>query len=149
MYFRILILVGMALVAAAGATSAAQARGTVRVQQRSGAVKTYYHVYFRLAAQTLWLRSADRKGTLEILAGACSFERNIERCLPYAVNLYQNGKARHIAIASGTVYVNNSKQARRLADSSQTLAPNTVLAFFHTQRGTYVTVRGSLDRITQ
>jgi hypothetical protein len=150
MYFRILALTVSTIAAIATSCALpANAQGTVRVQHKSGPVNTYYHVRIRLADETLWLTSADRRGTLKIASGACSFERNLRRCLPYAVTLYQNGTTRRIAITSGTVYINPTNQPRHFARSSQMVPAHAVVVFFETERGTYVTVRGSLDRVEQ
>ncbi len=127
--------------------STASAKGVTLVQQADGSVQTYVDVNIRMVGQTLWLQTADRKGVLKIVNGACSFTGAIERCLPYAVTLIQNGKNRRIAILHGTVFVNLSNNAERMPLSSQELAPRTILALWHTVRGTYVTIKGSLDEV--
>ena len=127
--------------------SVASAKGVTLVQQADGSVHTYIDVNIRLSGQTLWLRSADRKGVLKIGNGACSFIGAIQRCLPYAVALIQDGKTRQIAILHGTVYLNLSNTAQRLPLSSEELAPRTILALWRTVRGTYVTIKGSLDEV--
>lgn len=129
--------------------STASAKGVTLVQQADGSVRTYVDVTIRMVGQTLWLRSADEKGVLKIVTGACSFTGAIERCLPYAVTLIQNGKSRRIAILHGTVFVNLSSGAQRMPLSSQELAPRTILALWHTVRGTYVTIKGTLDEVRQ
>jgi hypothetical protein len=128
-------------------TSAASAKGVTLVQQADGSVHTYIDVNIRLSGQTLWLRSADRKGVLKIGNGACSFIGAIQRCLPYAVALIQDGKTRQIAILHGTVFLNLSNTAQRLPRSSEELAPRTILALWRTVRGTYVTIKGALDEV--
>jgi hypothetical protein len=130
-----------------GTTSAASAKGVTLVQQEDGSVQTYVDVNVRMAGQTLWLQSADRKGVLEIVNGACSFVGEIQRCLPYAVTLTQDGKSHTIAIAHGTIFLNLSKTAQHLPLSSEELAPRTVLALLRTQRGTFVTVKAHLDEV--
>jgi hypothetical protein len=127
--------------------SAASAKGVTLVQQADGSVHTYIDVNIRLSGQTLWLRSADRKGVLKIGNGACSFVGAIQRCLPYTVALIQDGKTRQIAILHGTVFLNLSRTAQRLPLSSEELAPRTILALWRTVRGTYVTIKGSLDEV--
>jgi|SRR5580692_3223792 hypothetical protein len=128
-------------------TSAASAKGVTLVQQADGSVHTYIDVNIRLSGQTLWLRSADRKGVLKIGNGACSFIGAIQRCLPYAVALIQDGKTRQIAILHGTVFLNLSNTAQHLPRSSEELAPRTILALWRTVRGTYVTIKGALDEV--
>jgi hypothetical protein len=127
--------------------SAASAKGVTLVQQADGSVRTYVDVNIRLSGQTLWLRSADRKGVLKIGNGACSFIGAIQRCLPYTVALIQDGKTRQIAILHGTVFLNLSKKAQHLPLSSEELAPRTVLALWRTVSGTYVTIKGSIDEV--
>lgn len=125
----------------------AQAKGVTLIQQRDGSVQTYKDVDIRLAKRTLTLRSADRKGVLTIVDGACSFTGALERCLPYAVNLTQSGKTRSIALSYGTVFLNLSGTEQRLTHSSDRLAPHTALVLLKTARGTYVTVKGTLDEV--
>jgi hypothetical protein len=129
--------------------SVASAKGVTLVQQADGTVRTYVDVNIRLSGQTLWLRSADRKGVLRIINGACSFVGAIQRCLPYAVALIQDGKTRQIAILHGTVFLNLSNTAAHLPLSSDELAPRTILALWRTVRGTYVTIKGKLDEVSQ
>jgi hypothetical protein len=127
--------------------SPASAKGVTLIQRADGSVRTYVDVNIRLSGQTLWLRSADQKGVLKIVNGACSFIGAIQRCLPYAVALIQDGKTRPIAISHGTVFLNLSKTAQRMPLSSEPLAPRTILALWRTVRGTYVTIKGKLDEV--
>jgi hypothetical protein len=130
-----------------GAGPPASARGVTLIQESNGTVKTYSDVYLVLAGQMLTLHSPDKKGTLRILTGACSFDKSVERCLPYSVTLTQGGKTRKIAISHGTVFLNLTNEARQLPLSSDVLAPRTVLVLFKTAHGTYVTVKGTLDEV--
>lgn len=125
----------------------AQAKGVTLIQQRDGSVQTYDRVDIRFVKRTLTLRSADRKGVLTIVNGACSFNGALERCLPYSVALTQSGRTRSIALAYGTVYLNLSGTEHRLTHSSEELAPHTALVLLKTARGTYVTVKGTLDEV--
>jgi hypothetical protein len=127
--------------------SPASAKGVTLIERADGSVRTYVDVNIRLSGQTLWLRSADQKGVLKIVNGACSFIGAIQRCLPYAVALIQDGKTRPIAISHGTVFLNLSKTAQRMPLSSEPLAPRTILALWRTVRGTYVTIKGKLDEV--
>ena len=123
----------------------AGAAGVTRVNQSDGSVQTYTDVRVSLKGQTLWIASADHKGTLEIVDGACSFIGGMQRCLPYAVTLHQHGQSHAIAIDRGTVYLNLSDTPQHLRRSSKLLAPRNVLVALHTNRGTFVSVEGSLD----
>jgi len=125
----------------------ASARGVTLIQESNGTVKTYSDVYMALAGQMLTLHSPDKKGTLRILTGACSFDKSVEHCLPYSVTLTQAGKTHKIAISHGSVFLNITNEARHLPLSSDILAPRTVLVLFTTAHGTYVTVKGTLDEV--
>jgi len=127
--------------------SAVNATGVTLIQQADGAARTYLDVNIRMAGHTLWLRSADRQGTLEIVNGACSFSGAIQRCLPYAVTLHQDGKSHQIQISHGTVFLNLSNTGQHLPRSSEELAPRTVVILLHTQHGTYITAKGEIDQV--
>ncbi|HET6276253.1 MAG TPA: hypothetical protein VFE16_10025 [Candidatus Cybelea sp.] len=125
----------------------ASARGVTLIQESNGTVKTYSDVYMSVVGQTLTLRSADGKGTMRIATGACSFDKNVQRCLPYSVTLTQAGKTHTIMLSYGTVFMNLTNQSHELPRSSDMLAPRTVLVLFKTAHGTYVTVKGTLDQV--
>jgi hypothetical protein len=128
-------------------TGATNAEGVTRVQQSDGSIQIYRHVNMQLAGQTLWLRSADRKGVLEVASGACSFAGRIQRCLPFMTMLHQHGKTHQIALEHGTVYMNLTDAAYHLPHSSERLGPREVLVLLHTMHGTYVSVKGTLDKV--
>jgi hypothetical protein len=127
---------------------AARADGVMRVQQSDGAVQVYHDLKIRLAGHTVWIHSGDRKGVLEVASGACSFVRELQRCLPYATTLHQHGATRTIVLQQGTVYLNLTGDLQRLPHSSQQLLPHALLLFLHTMHGTYVSVKGTLDEVS-
>jgi hypothetical protein len=127
------------------ATGAANAQGETRVQQSDGSTQVYRHVDIRLSGQTLWLRSPDRKGVLEVASGACSFAGGIQRCLPFATTLHQHGQTHEIALERGTVYLNLTDTEYYVPHSSERLGPHHVLVLLHTARGTIISVKGTLD----
>ncbi len=129
------------------AGSPASAKGVTLIQERNGTVKTYSDVSIALNRQTLTLRTADGKGILTIVTGACSFDNNVQRCLPYSAELTQNGRTHPIAIDYGSVFLNMTSEAHHLPLSSDILAPRTVLVLFKTAHGTYVTSKGTLDEV--
>lgn len=129
------------------AGSPASAKGVTLIQEKNGVVKTYSSVNIALNGQTLTLRTADGKGVLRIVTGACSFDKNVQRCLPYSVMLTQNGKTHPIALDYGSVFLNVSNEPHHLTLSSDMLAPRTVLILFKTAHGTYVTSKGTLDEV--
>ncbi len=134
---------------AAFAAVPADATGVTLIQQKDGSVKTYADVNIRLVGLTLTLRSPDGKGILTITTGSCSFANAIERCLPFAVTLEQNGKTHAIQVSYGTVFLNLTSDEHKMSLSSDTLAPHTALVIFKTAHGTYVTSKGKLDEVRQ
>jgi|GEM_PF-1397828 hypothetical protein len=143
--FAAACLAGWAVWLAPG--SPASAKGVTLIQERNGTVKTYGNVNIALDRQTLTLRTADGKGILKIVTGACSFDNSVQRCLPYSVILTQNGKTHPIAIDYGSVFLNMTNEAHHLPLSSDMLAPRTVLVLFKTAHGTYVTSKGTVDEV--
>ena len=121
------------------------AHGSTRVEQSDGTVQTYDDVGLRLAGDNLWVTSADHRGVLEIADGACSFVGELRRCLPFAVTLHQHGATHPIPLEHGTVFINPSSAPQELRHSSQRVGPHSVLIALHTQRGTYIEIRGHLD----
>ena len=145
---------GLGVVASVGlfliATAArADADGVTRIQQSDGTVQTYPDARLRLRGNTLWVTSADHRGVLQVVNGACSFAGELQRCLTDTVTLHQHGSTHVIAVEHGTVYLNLSAAAQQLPHSGQQLAPQSVLVAFRTVRGTFVSVRGQLDEATK
>jgi hypothetical protein len=130
------------------ATGAANAEGTARIQQSDGSIKVYRDVRLVLTRWTLWVRTADRQGVLEVVSQACSFENQIQRCLPFKLTLHQAGKRLPIALEYGTVYMNFSDAVHRLPHVADRLGPGEALVLLRTRRGTYVSVAGRLDGVT-
>jgi len=127
--------------------SPASAKGVTLIQQKDGTVKTYANTDIRLVGQTLTLRSNDGKGVLTVTTGACSFAREIERCLPYTVTLAQGGERHKIGVSYGNVLLNLTDTEHHLSLSSDALAPHTALVLIKTEHGTYITVKGSIDGV--
>lgn len=123
------------------------AEGVTRVQQSDGTVQTYDRVNIRLAGETLWLRSPDHQGVLEVTSGACSFVGRLQRCLPFVTTLHQHGATHQIALERGAVYMNLTAASHRLPHSSQHLGAHAILVLLHTAHGTYVSVKGTLDNV--
>jgi hypothetical protein len=145
-----LLRVGVVVVASLGlfliATGArSDADGVTRIQQSDGTVQTYPDARLRLRGNTLWVTSADHRGVLQVVNDACSFAGELRRCLTETVTLHQHGTTHAIAVDHGTVYLNLSAAPQPLPHSGQQLAPQSVLVAFRTARGTFVSVRGSLD----
>lgn len=135
------------LAALAVTSAAAGATGVARIRQSDGSDQRYDSVTIRLNGTTLWLRSADGRGTLEVAEGACSFTGGLERCLPVSATLHQHGDVRTIALRRGTVYINPTDGSLPLRHSSAQLASRGVLVLLDTERGTMVSVTGTLDDV--
>jgi hypothetical protein len=134
--------------ALAGSFSAALAKGTARVQESSGAVREYRGVSIRLVDhRAVRITSADGRGTLLVSKGACTYTGELERCLPYRIELDQLGKKHAIDFQRGTEYVNRSDEPQPLPLSSMHVPPHGILLSLVTAHGTYITVRGTFDGV--
>jgi hypothetical protein len=127
--------------------SAAYATGTVLVQQRDGSEKTYTNVRISIRNESMAITSSDRQGTIVLGKAACTKVRELVECLPYDATLLQNGQSTHIALQSGTVWLNPSATAQELSHSSTQLPPRGVLLAVRTKKGTYVTLTGVVDEV--
>jgi hypothetical protein len=125
------------------------AKGVVRVQQGDGTVKYYRDARLRLHANTLRIVSADGWGTIVVRHAACMTLGQLMRCLPYSLALDQNHVTRTLGFSRGAIYVNTSGSAQSLPHSSTQLPPNGVVLSIVTERGTYISVRGTLDEVAQ
>ena len=145
-----LLLVGLFLAGllALGAAPAC-ALGTVRVQQADGTVKIYTNVSISIADEQMTITSSDGKGTIVLGKAACEKVGGLIRCLPYDATLQQDGAAVHIALKSGTAWFNPSSTNQGLSHSSTQIPPHGVLLAAQTKAGTYVTLTGTVDRISK
>lgn len=139
---------GIAAVALALAAPA-RAEGTVRIQQTSGAVQNYDDVKIQILHQTLNVTSADGKGTLIIYRAACAYQGEIMACLPTGATLVQGGDVSAIKIVSGTVYVNMTDDAQPLPLSTMHVPAHGVVMALKTHVGTYITMNGTIDKVTK
>jgi hypothetical protein len=145
--FRIEALVPVVLGALIAAVAPAASEGITRIQQADGTTQVYHHVMMRMSGRTLWLRSGDHRGILEVTSGACRYLDGLQRCLPYQTVYHDHGVAHTIALEHGTVYTNTTGENVQLPHSADRLGPHEVLVLLHTMRGTYVSVKGTLDQI--
>jgi hypothetical protein len=132
-----------------GALAPALADGTLRSQESTGTVRVYPHVSIRVVDRTLRITSHDGKGTLVINQAACSYVGALERCFPLKVSLVQGGITKSIDLKNGTIYVNLTREHQQMPLSSQQLPAHGILLSLNTQRGTYVTMTGTVDGITR
>ena len=144
---RVAACIHATLAAVLFATGAARADGTAHIQQSDGSLRVYHHVRIVLTRWTLWIRTADRHGVLEIESAGCSFEGELQRCLPFRMTLHQGGHSHPIALEHGTIYMNFTDSAHPLPIIDR-LGPNEVLVLLRTIRGTYVSARGTLDDVS-
>lgn len=128
-------------------SGAAYATGTALVQQRDGSEKTYTNVRISIRNESMAITSSDGQGTIVLGKAACTKVRELVECLPYDATLLQNGQSTHIALQSGTVWLNPSETAQELSHSSTQLPPRGVLLAVRTKKGTYVTLTGVVDEV--
>ena len=129
--------------------AAARATGTLQINDGDGANNTYTGVTVNVFSGSLFVTSADGKGTLVVNRAACSYQGKIIVCLPTSVILVQKGTSNALALTTGTVYLNYTGEAQPLALSSEKLPAHAVLLSFRTASGTYVSLRGTIDKLIQ
>jgi hypothetical protein len=127
----------------------ASAAGTTRVEQTDGSVQIYQDVSMRLDGPTIWIQNANHKAMLEIKTASCSFDGKIKRCFPSTFSLHRQDGTHAIAVAWGTVYLNLTDATQPLPLSSKDLPAQSLLVLVRTERGTYISVRGTIDKVTQ
>jgi hypothetical protein len=128
--------------------SVASASGTARFQQSDGTVKTF-PVNIAFIHTSVRISAIDGHDVLTIPNAACTFAGDLERCLPYNIILHRNGTEHDIPFEHGTVYLNLTGTMQPLTHSSKQVPPNGLLLVVRTQRGTYITVNGTLDEVKQ
>ena len=141
------LLAALAALPVALPAGPASATGTVRVVQRDGSDKTYTNVRISSRNESMAITSSDGQGTLVLGKAACTKVGELLECLPYDATLFQNGSRFHIALQSGTVWLNPGKTEQRLSQSSTALPPRGVMLAVRTKRGTYVTMTGIVDEV--
>jgi hypothetical protein len=125
--------------------SAADAKGTVRVQKTDGSTQVYPNVTLRIVGETLRVTTEDGKGTLIVARAACSFQGEIMVCLPYELVLDQNGVEQPLDFQRGTFYWNRTDTKQQLSASSTQLPPNGILGSLLTKKGTIIAISGVID----
>jgi hypothetical protein len=142
------VLLGCAI-ALAQAPPFARAHGIARVEQSDGVSHEYRVSLHVIDHRAVRVTSADGRGTLVIGKGACSYSGELERCLPYRIVLDQAGTKRAIDFQRGTEYLNRTDSAQQLPLSSERVPAHGLLLLLLTAHGTYITVRGTIDRFSQ
>ena len=133
----------------AASIAPASARGTVRIQQSDGSVKVYHNVLVSIRNESMAITSSDGKGTLVLGKAACSKIGELVRCFPYDATLIQFGESTHVPLQTGTVWLNPSQATQPLPHSSTQLLPRGVLMAVRSKRGTYVSLTGTVDKVTK
>lgn len=125
----------------------AGATGTAIIAHPDGSKSTYTNVRIAIWNESMALTSSDGKGTVVIGKASCTKIGELVKCIPWDATLFQNGNKVHIALQSGTVWLNPSATYQALSDSSTQLPPHGVMMAVRTKRGTYVTLTGVVDEV--
>jgi hypothetical protein len=125
----------------------AGATGTAIVQQSDGTTKIYKDVIVDIRDAQMELTTADGVGTLVIGKAACTQVGELIKCLPYDATLYQNGWKLRVMLKSGTVWLNPTTSSQPLSYSSAHIGPHGVLLSATTNKGTYFSLTGTVDRV--
>jgi hypothetical protein len=125
----------------------AGATGTAVVVQHDGTTRTYRNVRIVIWNESMAVTSSDGQGTVVFGKASCTKTGELVRCIPWDATLFQNGGKFHIALQSGTVWLNPTTEYQSMSDSSEHLAPHGVLLAVRTKRGTYVTLTGTVDEV--
>lgn len=91
--------------------------------------------------------SSDGQGTVVFGKASCTKVGELVRCLLWDATLYQNGEKLHVALQSGTVWLNPTGDYQSLNNSSEKIAPHGVLLAARTKRGTDITLTGVVDEV--
>ncbi len=136
-----------ALVLFALSATGARATGTLQINKNDGSVDTYEGVTVNVFSGSLFLTTADGKGTLVVNRAACSYQAKIIVCLPTSIILVQNGTSKSLALTTGTLYLNYTGDPQPLSSSSAKLPAHSATLSFTTGSGTYVSLRGGIDLV--
>jgi len=127
----------------------AGATGTVLVRLSSGHTDTYHQVAIKVIHSSLYLTSADGKGTLVIHRAACSYQGQLLVCFPTSATLVQAGKTQPLDLKTGTVYANSTDAPEALPFSTIKVPAHSILLSLTTERGTYVSLHGRIDQVVK
>ncbi len=140
----LLVLAGLAFGA-----SPAGAAGTVLIRQSSGQTNVYHGVAIKVIRNVLYMTTSDGKGTLVISRAACSYQGELMICFATGATLVQAGKTSAIDFRRGTLYVNSTDDPQQMALSTAKVPPHSILLSFSTERGTYVSLSGRIDKVVK
>jgi hypothetical protein len=131
------------------ASGAAQAKGTVLIQQSNGHTNVYDDAVIKVIHGALYVTSADGEGTLVINRAACSHQGEILTCFATTATLVQSGETKALDLKKGTIYVNSTDAPQPLVLSTTKLAPHSIMLSLETDRGTYIGLTGGIDKMVQ
>lgn len=144
-------ILALALVCAAAligrAATPAMASGTLSVWLADGTAQQYSGVTIRYVSHTLRVTSADGKGTFIINRAACSYNGQVQVCLPDKISIEQGGSTKPIDMSHGTVYANLTDENRQLPNSNQQIPPRGIVMSITTKIGTIVNLTGTIDEV--
>jgi hypothetical protein len=141
-------LAALTLAFAFGSTGA-RATGTMTIRQNDGDTNTYADVEIKIIHSALYLTSEDGKGTLVINRAACSYQGKVMVCLPTSATLVQSGETSPLDFESGTVYLNNTDDYQPMPLTTTKVPPKSIFLSISTKRGTYISVRGRIDKVVK
>ena len=145
--FHFLIPAAAACVLALSLPHSARAEGTARILQTDGTVNVYPDTKIQIIHNTLAITTAEGKGTLMIYRAACAYQGDVLVCLPTGATLVQSGSVTPIHITQGTVYANLTDETQQLSLSTTHIPAHSIMMALTTQKGTYVTLSGTIDKV--
>jgi hypothetical protein len=139
----------LALAASLASATPAAAMGTVLIRHFSGQTDVYHDVKIQLIHDVLYMTSNDGKGTLVINRAACSYQGALLVCFATSAALVQAGKTSSLDFRHGTLYVNATDDPQPLPLSTTKVPAHNILLSFTTDRGTYVSLSGRVDKVVK
>lgn len=130
-------------------TAGAYATGTVLIRQNDGDTNTYSDAEIKIIHSALYVTSEDGRGTLIINRAACTYQGQLMVCLPTNATLVQAGETSPLDFKSGTVYLNDTDDFQPMPRTTTKVPPHSIVLSFSTKRGTYVSVRGRIDKVVK
>lgn len=143
---RIYIAAIAAICCALPATPAS-ATGTINIQHKNGAIKTYRDVEIKILSGSMFLTTEDGDGTIVVTRAACSYQGQVIVCLPTLAALVQNGTTSALNLKNGTIYLNYTGAPQPLSRSSAKLAANSAMLALTLQNGTFINLSGRIDEV--
>lgn len=129
--------------------SSARAAGTVLIRQADGQTNVYHDVVIKVIHNALYMTTSDGKGTLVINRAACAYQGQILVCFATGAALVQAGTTKAVDLKHGTIYVNSTDDAQSLPRSTTKVPAHSILLSFSTDRGTYVSLSGRIDKVVK